>query len=472
MPVSQPVASLDRLFLETAEAAARAQAMLDTQSLERTRLYSIPRVDVNAKFGLDTDSHTGLIGLLFGKDSQRSTHNLQFALRATPGAPDASGLESDLPTDRRTVSEPAWMVSVPERRHLADVLTLALRMNRCTIEVDVPGAVDFYPEADAIENALTNTDDDSIGMVFFRISAEPAQYLIVRVGDAGIHNGHDGLFVLTPDAQTPVAVFDFLHSPKSSSIRYEPVGRLVTLLGPWLAAGMPGERLESGNIPATFGAIPFGDLAQDLWASYVAARQAVAAKDAARQAVYALENVTAQFAHAVPAAVKDDGDDTALPYIYSRVDLSIASDRLTGKLVSPEYLLVEDARAAFLAQVAKNVDAIVAESQESEREAWRTALSGTRSRGASLVTLSYTGGKPKNSFLAVTPAVWNGQDSSFAFTCSIDKDGLGDITRRKNLADDALDRDGYVGFHDFWHAVRIWEMTGGWSVGSHFQAGE
>ncbi len=457
---SIPAADLSRLFLQTAEAAVRAQLMLDTQSLEGRRVYAIPGVDVRAKFALDIDARTGLIALLFGSQSQSTTHNLQFELRAAPSVPAGDDLSS---LDERC-TEPPWMVPVAERRHLTDVLTLALRMNRCVVEIGVPGAADFYPEAQAIDDAATNTKEDSIGVVYFRLSDSPARYLIVRVGDAGMRNGHDGIFLVSPDDAIPVTVFDFLTSPKSSTISYGPIDELFTILSQWLVAGLPGAALRVDSIPSTFGDIPFAEFAQEMWSSYVAALNATAAADPSKQPVYALTGVTAQFAHAVPPPGNRDAAENESPFISSRVALTIDRGTLAARLVCPEYLLAEDARAAFVAQIAGSIDQIVAEAEPSEQDAWRAALNDSRARNAAVITLSYRGSNPQNEFLVVHPAVWNGHASSFAFTCSIGKDGPKDFARCKSLNDNRLDRDSYVGFHNFWHAVRIWEMAGKWFI--------
>jgi hypothetical protein len=447
-------AGLSQLFAHTANAAARSQLMLDTYSLERNHVFAIPSVAVQTSFDLQVDARTGLLALLFGSGSQQTRHRLQFAVRTVPVHP-VDDLPSDLPDNRRAVYTPRWMVPMSERQRLAHELATALRTNRWILQVPgLSGAADLSSEASAIDEAMRNTEDGETGVVFLRLSDVPARYLVVRVGE----NGNDGIFVLSPADPAPVTIFDFLWNPEPS-IDYRPIDQAVTVLSQWQAAGLPSRQLLAGDIPATFGSIRFAEFARDMWSSYVAVRKSIVAVDPGKKPVYALTEVKAQFAHAVPPPGERAGAGEASPYISSRVDLDIAGDHLSERLVCPEYVLAEDARDAFLAQLASGVDEIAAVAEDDEEEIWRAALKNPASRARAVVTLSYRGTEPRNQFLAVLPGDWAGRQSWFAFTCGIDKQGLKDIRRSKGLADITLDREDYMGFHNFWHSILVWEMA-------------
>ncbi|MEO8371374.1 MAG: hypothetical protein ABI806_19465 [Candidatus Solibacter sp.] len=442
---------LHHLFEDTATAAMAAQRELDHRSVEAAHhYYSIPRVQVAAKFGLSVD-HSGLIALLLGSGhKEQFTHTLQFALTAIPN-PAPAALPPDLTPSVTLITEPTWMVDPLSRRHLGDVLALALRAGRCRFaQPAAPTGDDLAREAEEIEATIVNTKDDSIG------------YLVVRLGDGGIFGGHDGVFLLEPGADLQVTVFDFLTSDQDWT-SWSPFAQWLGVWTQWLAAGRPGNPVNSATIPGSFGSIAFLDLAQGLWQAYAAARRTLSGTEPS----YRIQNVGTELSFAIPPSGGGD-DDT--PYISSRVSLQIqqaaGQERLAVRLVAPEYLLVDDARAAFGQQLAAATQAVLAETADPERDAIAAALSDRNRRDAALVMLSYRGGHPKNEFLVVHPAAWNGAEAQFAFTCRIGKHGIESVKLRKHLAENAVSNDEYVGIHNHLHAIRIWEMAGHWTVRS------
>lgn len=454
MPTTLPIDSLNEIFDDAAAAARETQQYLDSRSAEGAYAwYAIPRVSVSAKFAL-TKEQGGLVNVILGRTGkQQLTHELQFSLLAAT-KPDVKAAPAEPGFENIVVSEPPFLVGVDDRQRLGGIVIDALRGRRFVNGrfPDDPGPAGFIAEADEFENALTSSKDQ--GVVFLRLGANPERCLIVRLAGGG---DHDGIFVVEPDAEVPVTAYDYLGS-EQNAIWYEPFRFMAAAFRQWIASGLPGVTIPAASIPGAFGGIPFSELASGLWKSYLRAEGDASASPnvpGAPVVAYALRGVAAQLAYTVPT----DSDDTGSPVIQSRVTLQVdAKDGLPllrAQLVAPEFVLVNDARRQVLAAF-KQSDNVVG--------------AGTDA----LVLLSYQKQPAKPRFLVIWSGEITGGDlveqRDFAFTCGMGSDGrLEDFKIALPLEDPVRGeatvlRKNYSGFHNFFHAVRVWDMNGGWLI--------
>ena len=109
-------------------------------------------------------------------------------------------------------------------------------------------------------------------------------------------------------------------------------------------------------------------------------------------------------------------------------------------------------------------------------ESYRQRISDKDSRKQAVITLSYRDKTPVNQFLVVWRQMWDDEPRDFAFRVHVrngaidhaefllpleDPDTLDDPIPRppKPLDEITISKDGYVGFHDFLHAIRIWDLN-------------
>jgi hypothetical protein len=138
---------------------------------------SVPRIDVEIAFGLETGARTKLFFWKKRGGVEARRHLLRFALVASPDAPDARTLSAAIIT---RILEPPFLVSETERIAAIDQLKAALK---------ALDPVKFKGE-------ILKLEKDASRVICLRLEpSAPRALLIARVGEKGVEG--DGLFVLT-----------------------------------------------------------------------------------------------------------------------------------------------------------------------------------------------------------------------------------------------------------------------------------
>jgi hypothetical protein len=484
---SSPIAGLDTLFASASAAARSAQHYLDSRSGEGPYAwYAIPQVSVQAQVSLKK-TQGGLINVILGKTgTQEFTHQIGFSLVSTPLAPPR--LASPSNPDAFSVSLPAFLLRPAERPAIASLVLAALQGQTPSNEsfADDPGTTSFQKEINAFVDTLNDPKKDE-GVVFLRIGSRPPKYLVIRIGDHGVGGGHDGIYVVEPENDVPVTIYDFLGS-RQQFIWYEPFAAMAAMFRQREAGQLRDLPAAMADVPS-FDQIAFSAIASGLLASYQQAgsiSEAAPALPNAPQVTYSLRDVTATLSYDVPAA---KGQDT--PYVGNviamRVDAKDGAPRMSVQLTGTEFELVGDARQQFLDSLQAKIGGTdpacnnVLNADASYASDYCAALRDEGRQKSAVILLAYRDQPPQPKFLAVWTGVIAGADPEeerdFAFTCTAGENGLQDfqivfqledpedasITGRQQSFDEArLDRAGYVGFHNFIHAVRIWDLRAGW----------
>lgn len=238
----ETIGRLEEVFENVARAVVAGQVGLDalqpphaaTDLVDPLDLvYSIPRVSVDLEFSLEITANRRVL-LKRHREVTALRHHLRFAFLAGPRRPP--------PPPRvyaQEILQPSFFLPGGEQEALRASLAAHLRR---------PGSWSFRPrpakdgkrrfrkEVEAEGERVATSD----AMVFFRLPA--GRVLAVRVA-GGSTGKKDGLFVVDPAADVPVAIFNF-QGDGEGGIRWEPLGLLAASLRQWLAAGRPHERAE------------------------------------------------------------------------------------------------------------------------------------------------------------------------------------------------------------------------------------
>ncbi len=482
---SLPIDGLKDLFRSASSAARRAQHYLDSRSPEGPYAwYAIPRVSVEMTVTL-TQGHDGLFRVILGRKSKEEfTQRLGFTLVSTPFAPEAPGRSAGAATD---VTLPPFLVKPADRPRVARLVEQALQ-HKIPFNgrfADDPGTTDFSREFSIFVRTLHDPKHDE-SVVFLQVGADPVKYLVVRIGDGGISHGRDGVYLVQPGAAEPVFIYSFLGSSQEF-IWYEPFAMLTAALRDWTAGRLPPVSAAVADLPSLGGISPF-DVGAALLSSY---RQAGAeaepapALPGAPPVIYSVHDVGATLGYGVSASHEETS-----PYIQSMIGIQVGADQrgsVRMNVGAPEFLLSGDALAQFLDALNDSIQGDdplcngILKADASYAQDYCRALRDPARQRSALLFLSYRDQPPKPEFLAVWTGVISGADPEeerdFAFTCQAGEHGLekfkiafpledpvpNSITGlQKPFSEAMLSRDAYVAFHNFIHAVRIWDLRAGW----------
>ena len=488
---------LQDFFVGAVNGVTTAQRYLELRRIEgRSLNYSIPRTSMSAAFSFRHDAQQGSIFTGRRNTAEETGFQLSFALLATPNVPpappsvDGSNLQS-------VVSIPWFLVRDSERDELAGELIAALQ-SLAGVTVDIPGQSaspaqgQFDREVTRIQKTLDNDHgtkpDDSIGVVALALDDSRAAFLIVRLG-----KHPEGIFILRREPSRSVTVYSYFNR-RTATFFYKPLRLTVAALRTWLAQGQPGIAQEPEALPEQLGPVPTSDVTREFWLGQANARKTLhefasgpLSPSAQLQTFYKLVDVTAALTYTVPP---DAGGDVDVSLVRSEVNVTPRDpDAAAGvparadlALLSPDYVVTGAGREALLDMIQGDVGHVVGLLASSElfpkgtEDQYAARLADKDSRKDVVIVLSYEDRTPVNHFLAIWPAALEDQQREFAFRLTITKgaiktaeffwpvedvDTLSDPVPQPPhpLDTPAISEDGYVGFHDFLHAIRIWNLA-------------
>jgi hypothetical protein len=461
------------LFVQTAAAAQDAQSALDAQSLVLRRSYAMPRVAVNAVF--HATEVRGKTFIIFGERSAQAHENqLNFALHLAPDPMDPVAGAGALPAT--PVLLPPFVVP-PE---LQDGLVQKLKNRLAAADARL-----YRTELEKIDDAFSSRTDDP-GFVFFALNGA-GRYLLVRLG-----GDNDGIFLLDQVVPGEFQVYSYWGmdlDPLPWSVYHE----LFAALREWQRMRLPGVEYPDRQLPEKLGAIEVRGFATDMWNGYCGARRQLASPrpGPAAPSYFEVRNVAAVLNYSVPPSAGGPPDTT--PFIRTQATIAIddedlAAPRMPVRLIAPEFVVVADARDALLGLLDENLkrDASDGKSLWSVidpvyRSEYQRALADPARRAGALALLSYRDLPPKNQFLFVWTGTIDEEEREFAFVLCYDgsvlrdpqlvfplEDPIGDSStgipvpqKPFGRAMVAYDPD-HAGLHNFFHAVWIWCLSGGW----------
>lgn len=510
---AQPIEQLKSLFLQTAKAVVVTQQKLDRESVQPIgpnntpqfppSSYSIPRAELEMKFGLDVDATRKVIFKSDKGGLERHGHNLSFSVIAVPQPPPAPGLSTilpSLPIPIRVV-QPHFLVSPAAQNELCKQLAAAMSGGKWDFAFPQHGKKPEQEmvddEAERILKALT-PDDPQLGMVVLKLDTPILSYLIVRVTNK---SEKDGLFVLTTEPEPEAMIYSF-KDDGVNMIRYAALHAMALSIRRWLT-GAPPIQLRSPLSPsppddssiAAMGLVALDEFTQNLRDGYVfglkfLSEQNVPANSGkALPSYYDLTNVAAELTYSVyyddeakrlrfsfGSFKAPDGTDTndEVSVIESRVSIRAYrfndAPQVEVELEAPEFALTGEARQIVLKAIQQEESAanIARAFNKDEPDAYLQFLKNETSRSGALVLLSYKGELPKQKFLIVWPALYRGQPRDFVFICELKngkiiEDSIEPVMRMEQDLDPGgfgfgveIDEDRYQPFHNVFHAIRIW----------------
>lgn len=459
------IGRLEEVFEHTARAVVACQAGLERRQPPAAPLvFSIPRVAVDLGFGLEMTAPRRIL-LRRRRTRTALAHHLRFALVAGPRRPPPPPAAY-----AREILQPDFLVPGGEQQALREILARDLAR---------PGRWTFRPRpaSDANEKFRSRMGEEgervatSDALVYFRLPGR--RVLAVRVA-GGSTGEKDGLFVVDPEGETPLAVFNF-DGDGVRGIRWEPLALLAERLRAWHAAGEPRERVDEAVGHGFEGPRAFVDgLLTGVGRGLRFLSQAAGDEEGLLPVFYDLDGVEAAVSFAVseadpevrldaaPLAAEPDADVDDVPSSLLRIAVDPAADppRLTVELAELELVLAgDDRRRAIdqLAAAAVDVDAVMAGGGRVRR--WIV----DPERQARAVVLRWF--RERERLLAIWPG---GAGDDFAFACerrrgerirSLEPVKESGVVR--SLVDDAArDVDHYAPFHRFFQAVLAWQRRG------------
>lgn len=464
------IGRLEEVFEQAARAVVTCQAGLEQRQAPSAALvYSMPRVDLDLEFGLEWTAGRRI--LLRRRRTRTSlAHRLRFALVAAPRRPPPPPAAY-----AREILQPDFLVPGGEQKALRERLARDLaRPGRWTFrprpaDDSVPG----FRNRVSKESARVAASD---ALVYFRLPG--LRVLAVRVAD-GSTGKKDGLYVVDPEGEVPVAVFNF-DGDGVRGIRWEPLALLAARLRAWHAAGEPRERTGVAAGHGFEGPRAFVDglltgIGRGLsFLARPAEARPAEVEEGLLPVFYDLEGVEAAVSFAVseadpevrldvaPLAAEADAGVDDVPSSLLRIAVDAAADppRLTVELAELEFVLAGDDRRRAIDQIAAaavDVDAVMSGGGQVRR--WIA----DPDRQARAVVLRWF--RRRERLLAI----WPGRaGDDFAFACerrhgtrlrSFEPVKASGVVR--SLVDDAA-RDvlHYAPFHRFFQAVLAWQRRG------------
>jgi len=453
-----PAVSMGQLVIRASEAIQGAQRKLDEQLVHAPAIaYAIPRVTVNSSYQISTVQGKTLH--LFGdKKEEKDSYSVGFTLE----------LAQEPMPQLTSLSMPPVSLSVPPFIEHQTVVAQLVR-DLCA-SLEVMDADLFEDEIEKLKDAASNQDDDP-GLVAFRLD-EAETYLIARIGGR-----RDGIFLFDRSATPKATVFSHWDS-KGKTLPWAPFAKLFEAMRVWQRTGT--SRQISEAAPERIGGIEPQEFLEAMWNAYIEARGFLTSADGdslpAVPAYYLLDQMRALLSYSVPREAGKKSDDDA-PLIKSDLAVSVRKEggasSIEMKLRAPEYVLVDEQKKAALELLLHNLDldaddddgllSIISPALQSNYE---TALRDAARAADALVLLSYEDKPPKNEFLFVWRGSIGAEEREFAFRMKLDDGKLVDPEMVRRLEDSEQTEVQYhkdaAGLHDFFHAVWIWTIMGGW----------
>jgi hypothetical protein len=461
------------LFTRTAAAAQDAQNALDAQRLVLSRSYAMPRVAVNAIFHVTEVQ--GKTAIIFGEKSEQEHENqLSFALHLAPDPMDPVVGASALPAT--PVLLPPFVVT-PE---LQDGLLEKLKIRLAAANAKV-----YRTELKKIDDAYASRTDDP-GFVFLALNGR-GRYLLVRLG-----GNNDGIFLLDqgePGEFQGYSYWGMDLDPLPWSVFHE----LFATLREWQRMRLPCVENPKRQPPEKLGAIEVRGFVTEMWNGYCMAREQLAspASGPAPPTYFEVRDVSAVLNYSVPSSAGGPPDTT--PFIRTQVTIAIddedlAAPRMPVRLIAPEFVLVTDARDRLLGLLDENLKRNASDRKSLwsvidpvYRSEYQRAFADQARRADALALLSYRDMPPKNQFLFVWTGTIDQEEREFAFVMRYDgsvlrdpelvfplEDPIGDSSSGIPVPQKPFGRavvpydPDHAGLHNFFHAVWIWYLSGGW----------
>jgi len=515
----KPIEQLGDLFTGAAKAVIATQEKLDAETpshgpsedpLKAHPSYSIPRTEVDFKFGLDVRSGVKIMVPFFRNKqgrTERHGHRLKFSLVAVSELPgslriDANG--SDGMPIRTSLTQPHFLVPAAEQDDLCRDLAVAMKAGRwdfiLPLEGEKPSQDRVSKEADRILEALT-PDDPERGMVVFKLDASLSSYLIVRVTDK---SKKDGLFVFNPESSPEALIYSF-EKDDVKNIRYRALHEFALTIRHWLKGAPPTRRpfslddeIRPPGGPAPLGLIALKEFTLRMAEGYVAGLKLLSEQDtdANRKKLfppyYDLTDVEAELRYSVFYDEDDkrmrfsfgrlkrpDGEDVEdeISVIESRASIrafrSDGSAQVHIELIMPEFALSAGAREIVIDAAVKSADEIALAFNRDDPASYLQFIKSIEHQRGAVIFLSYEGKVPKQEFLIIWPALHLNKPRDFVFTCKLvgdklDEDSISPVMRLEQDLEPAgaeigveIDRDQYEPFHNTFHAARIWRSRVG-----------
>jgi hypothetical protein len=468
---------LFRSILDGMEAVSLGFAPAD----ESVPWLSVPRVDVEIAFGLDTGTRTRLFFWKKRDGVEARQHLLRFALVASPDAPDARTLRGAI---RARILEPPFLVPENERVAAVEQLRAALRARD-------PGK---------FKGELLQLDEHASRLICLRLEPAPAPaLLIVRVGDK---LKGDGVFVLTEGPVPAVEAYSW-EGDNADAVALAPLNWLSRTIRNWLLDPHSNEQTRPA-LPAVGGFDTLTQFVEFLRAGYDDASRELADSEiwagGSEPHYYDLTEVEAELSYSVSGTpgektvefTRSEGRPYSL--LESKVKVTVVRDTETSlrvDLLAPEFVLQGEKLRRFTRAVAKGVNdrssKLLRELASGDRryaELYPVFLKDPALACGAVCLLSYEGDTPTPNFLVIWPGPY-GRD--FIFVCGFDEvndeitnvkvllrlgDDIDERTALAKLTDTALDLPGasgkgalsgreYQAFHNFFHAVEIWRARTG-----------
>jgi hypothetical protein len=466
--------TVQEMIVATAEAVHQTELELEKPIGGAVwRSYSIPRVSVKAKFGVTVKK--GNTVMFFDQPTEQQLFNtLNFSLYLAPESQPGSLTFPAMPPVRLLL--PPFIVPLEERPRLLNEVKDGLQ------KLD---ARRFEREIRKLDEAYSSHSDDP-GLIFLRLGHD-TRHLVVRLG-----GDRDGIFLLDTSSDLPLAVYSYIDM-EGRVLPWQPFAELFATFRQWQHSNLTDDEHPDVALPDRLGAISVSDFTQGMWNGYTRTRTELSdsGDDAfAESSFYELRDVHAQLSYTVPRKAGGP-EDQGTPFIRSQVLIGVddreSLPQVRVQLVAPEFILVGEARSALLNLLQENLDL----SRKNKDSLWsvlrpeyegeyRKAFLDSQRQEQALMLLSYRDKPPQNEFLFVWSGQMAGEERDFAFRFHLKDKTLKQPELILPLEDpvdpkappsspqrrwaDAMVRypKDHAGLHDFFHAIWVWDLAGGW----------
>lgn len=506
---------ISTLFAEAAIALRATQRSLETVRVPVPHAdaldvltYSVPRADFEIKAQLQK-VNTKVVLVFFRKNGRAEVdrHSMRFALVAVPDAPqppDHSTLlppvppaPAPVPLPPLELTAPPFMLTVPEEGVVCrDLAKLLKGANEGDFADKLPpghvlDVIEVRNEGKFLDSdcgkVAESIDEFQPGSIFFRLEGASPTTLVVRAtNDAE----HVGIYVYTPDARPPVAIYSIFNDD-TASLSYEPIQLLLEALRGWRDGAVTRSEAHAGVDPQ-LGLRFLSRVAHAVWNGYIDALDRLLSPSSppgeVRRSFYDLPGVEAQLSYSVSLLpVSDDTSTDEMDdneqarenhVIETRARLRV--ERRAGRqacilsLDATEFVLSGASRGFMieLIQERKQAEKIADMFDSDVPEPYLLALLGDGLRRDGVILLTWTEDKiPKPRFLVACSGIMAAVAQDFVFRCDLKVEKKGSklenikVVRRMEQSVQlvagqplwpVLKLDEYKYWHDFFKAVRRW----------------
>jgi len=450
----------------------------DTERDSGTRFYltSIPSAELKLEFGLSVSEKRGF--LVRRRTTSALRHRVALTMAAVPEPIDAAP-RGGWAASPFTLFEPAFMVNPEREIELGERICDALRDNTCTIRVPEPeklNAKTIRKAGEKLREQLVRAERPELGVVAFRVAAQPATDLVVIVTDKA---KKDGVFLVREGE--PPTVYS-IPDDDNDGIFYEPLHLLTMAIGEWLAGDTRRQRMAVKHLPQEWGFTTLELFAENLVSGY---QQCVSLLSQPRSSgpltqQFDLARVQAEVAFRMrqrqggaPMVSIVDEPDEPQDLVSGRVRLEL--ERLSNAigvtltLVAPGFVLSSHARDGFVKRAQEIADKIADEFRHDHSVDYVLAIKQPYNAAQIVVLLSIENPGDPFKYLVTWPIRTAEGERHFVFQCREDKSSLDDIKAIVRASDrlaavsllstlDAsqIDDDVYEAYNWFFRATRLW----------------